>query len=71
MKRLTMTLALTCVLSFSALAGEMPTCGITSEEPTTTETAAPGNVPTDGLAEQESTNSALTVLLNILSLLAW
>lgn len=28
MKRFMLTVALTCVLSISALAGEMPTCGI-------------------------------------------
>jgi hypothetical protein len=33
MKRLLMTIALTCVLSGSVLAGDMPTCGITAPAP--------------------------------------
>ena len=44
MKRLLATLALTCVLSTSALAGSIPTCGITSEETPAAE--AEGNIPT-------------------------
>ena len=48
MRRFLMTLALTCVLFGSALAGEMPTCGLTSEEPTMGEPAQPGHVPSTG-----------------------
>lgn len=74
MKRFLTTIALTCILSVSAWAGDMPTCGVMSPPPSgttqTTGETTPGNVATDGLSEQESTNSALTVLLNILSLLA-
>lgn len=33
MKRLLMTIALTCVLSGSVLAGEMPTCGVSAPAP--------------------------------------
>jgi hypothetical protein len=41
MKRFMLTVALTCVLSVSALAGEMPTCGAA--------TTAPGEMPTVGV----------------------
>jgi hypothetical protein len=37
MKRFMLTVALTCVLSVSALAGEMPTMGITSPAPGNTQ----------------------------------
>lgn len=57
MKRFAISLALTCVLSFSAMAGEMPTCGIT------------GNIPTVGITETPDTDSMLAALLNILSAL--
>jgi hypothetical protein len=48
------------------LAGEMPTCGITSQEPETT--AVSGNIPTSDVAPIESeTPTLLTLLLTILS----
>jgi hypothetical protein len=63
MKRLLATLALTCVLSTSALAGSIPTCGIVSEEPPPD--AITGNIPTtDATLESEA---VLDVLLTILS----
>ncbi len=67
MKRLLMTIALTCVLSGSALGGDMPTCGITSQEPETT--AVSGNIPISDVAPTESdeTPTLLTILLAILS----
>jgi hypothetical protein len=46
MKRFLATLALTCVLSSVALAGDIDTCGLTADQPTTTEPTAPGHVPT-------------------------
>ena len=46
MKRFVISLALTCVFSFSAMAGEMPTCGIMTDEPTT---ETEGNVPSTDL----------------------
>ena len=50
MKRFVMTMALTCVLSGSALAGEIPTVGFTAPPPDETTTlTAPGEVPSGGL----------------------
>ena len=65
MKRFLMTIALTCVLSASALAGDMPTCGVMSPSPsgTTASATSPGEMPTVGL-------SALSALLTVLGLLA-
>lgn len=51
MKRLMISLALTCVFSFSVMAGEMPTCGVASPgDIPTGDSASPGEIPTDGLA---------------------
>jgi hypothetical protein len=66
MKRLLLTIALTCVLSGSVLAGEMPTCGITSQEPETT--AVSGDIPSTDVGTTESEiPTLLTILLTILS----
>ncbi len=69
MKRFAVALALTCVLSFSALGGEMPTCGITSQGPSAIETLTPGEVPTSGIAEPSLTDALVDGLLNIFSVL--
>ena len=57
MKRLGSALILTCVLSVSALAGEIPTIGKASPSPSPTP------------ATQSSGNVATTILLTILSLI--
>jgi len=47
MKRFVLTVVLTCVLSVSALAGEMPTCGVaTTTPPPAVMTADPGETQT-------------------------
>jgi hypothetical protein len=72
MKRLLMTIALTCVLSSSALAGEIPSGGVPDPPPpagitqTTSETS-PGEIPTVGYADQMS-DAALSGLLAVLGL---
>lgn len=40
MRKLLMTVALTCVLSISALAGDMPTCGAPAPASTGTQSSA-------------------------------
>jgi hypothetical protein len=78
MKRFLVATALACVLSVSALAGELPTAGLTSTQPgelptagvsssTPTQTTSPGDLPTGGFAEQVSD----AVLSALLSVLAW
>lgn len=70
MKRLVMTIALTVVLSSSALAGDIP-CDAPAPPPdeTTQITSAPlpGEIPTSGYVEQ-LTDAALSSLLAVLGL---
>ncbi|MEP6911950.1 MAG: hypothetical protein ABI923_04300 [bacterium] len=54
MKRLMMTMALTCVLSSSSLAGDIPSGGFTAPPPPPSAPTAPGEVPTVGYAPQMS-----------------
>ncbi len=77
MKRLLSAIALTCLLAVSALAGDLPTAGLTSpgdlptagvSSPAPTGTTSPGDLPTAGFAEQVS-NTALSALLSALGLL--
>jgi len=56
MKRLSMALILTCALSISALAGDIPTVG------------APA-VPPPPTTQSTSSNVATTILLTVLSLI--
>lgn len=78
MKRFLGAIALACVFSVSALAGDVPTAGIASPQPGDVPTAgvtppapsgttSPGDVPTSGFAEQVSD----AVLSALLSVLAW
>ncbi|MEK6278718.1 MAG: hypothetical protein AABN95_00025 [Acidobacteriota bacterium] len=79
MKRFLGAIALACVFSVSALAGDVPTAGITSPQPGDVPTAGitspqPGDVPTGGIASTSGeTESSLTttVLLTILGLLSF
>lgn len=67
MKRFVMTIALTCALSGSVLAGDVPTVGINAPPPD--ETPAPnatGEVPTVGFT-QEVTETGLTLIQLALS----
>ncbi len=72
MKRFLMLLALACVFSSSALAGDIPSVGTPSPPPSgTTQTTiqtTPGEVPT--LGTEEMSDVALSALLAVLSLLA-
>lgn len=73
MKRLGMALILTCALSVSALAGDIPTIGKAGDVPTV---GKAGDVPTAGApavpppTTQSTTGSvATTILLTFLSLI--
>lgn len=71
MKRIMVTIALTCVLSASVLAGEVPTVGVTPPPPPppdgiqATSTSALGDVPSVGFT-QEVTETALSLIQSIL-----
>ena len=75
MKRFLIAIALTCVLSSSGLAGQIPTDGSAAPAPngitqTPGETQTPpGDIPSDGKAGQISSD-ALSALLSVLSFLA-
>jgi hypothetical protein len=68
MKRFVTAIALSCVLSASALAGDVPSVGAPAPASNgVTETTEPGDVQTPGKAELSS--EALSVLLSVLSFL--
>ena len=72
MKRFMLTVALTCVLSVSALAGEMPTMGITSPQ---TNEIAEIQAPTNAVASSQQgdvqgpTSTLLTTI--IIAIITW
>jgi hypothetical protein len=74
MKLILGTIALTCVLSVSALAGEIPTCNcktMVAEFPTTgSPVAGKGEMPDADSTESSDTQTSLltTVLLTLVSL---
>ena len=75
MKRFLIAITLTCLLSVTALAGDIPISGSPAPPPppsgatqTTTETST-GEIPTSGAAEQVS-DAALSALLTVLGFLA-
>ena len=73
MKRFLITIALTCALSSSAFAGEIPSVGAPAPassgttDPTTS--SSPGDIPSVGAPEQ-FTSDALSAVLSVLSFLA-
>jgi hypothetical protein len=69
MKRFLITVALTCILSMSALAGEIPTVGVASPPPSGTSATAPGEIPTSSAARPVS-GAALSLIQALLGLLA-
>lgn len=73
MKRFMLTVALTCTLSVSTLAGEMPTAGVTTNTPPRTVVAAddPYKAPTSPPTEStvEETLGILDML--ILAIITW
>lgn len=70
MKRLLITLALTCVLSVPALAGDIPTVPGTQPQPNgATSAPAPGDIPISDTTEQIS-DATLSALLTVLGFLA-
>jgi hypothetical protein len=71
MKRFVIVVALTCALSSTALAGNIPTGGIVSPPPPppAEETAQPGNIPsTDPTSPGEMPAVDLSIVLAILNL---
>ena len=74
MKRFMLTVALTCTLSVSTLAGEMPTAGVTTTTPPRTLVSAtdPIETPTAGTEVPEETSEWPGVLeILIQSIITW
>lgn len=74
MKRFMLTVALTCTLSVSTLAGEMPTAGVTTQTPPRTLVAAtePVDTPTAGTEVPEGTGEWPGILeILIQSIITW
>ena len=73
MKRFMLTVALTCVLSVSALAGEMPTVPVATTTPASATTTALGEMPTvpcppPTTAQMQGSGILATIILTIISL---
>ena len=73
MKRLVLTVALTCALSVSALAGEMPTNGVASNTPPPPVSAAtaPGEESTVPGAEIPAEEPSGIVELLVWAIITW
>jgi hypothetical protein len=67
MRRLTLAIALACVLSGVARAGEIPTTGAPAP-PTGSTVTAPGEIPTTGGTEAEESSTLLTIVLTVISI---
>ena len=67
MRRLAFAIALACVLSGVARAGEIPSTGATAPQPSNSVVTA-GEIPTTGETAPEASNSVLTIILTILSI---
>ncbi len=69
MKRFLVAFALTCALSGVSLSADIPTCGLTADEPITTEPSSPGDVPFTGVTSPgEIPTGGLSVLLTAFGL---
>lgn len=70
MKRLAAALALACLLSASALAGEIPTLGAPQPPPQGT-TTSPGEIPSGGNPGEIPTVGSSATLSALLTVLGW
>jgi hypothetical protein len=69
MKRLLVSLALTCALSASVLAGDIPTCGTPGLACITTEKTIPGDIPiSDSTSPGDMPTVGFSAFLTILDL---
>jgi hypothetical protein len=69
MKRFLVAFALTCALSGVSLGADIPTCGLSSTEPTQAAPASPGEIPSTGVTSPgDMPTCGLSVLLAALDL---
>ena len=66
MKRFAMAISLSVVLSASALAGEVPTVGVTAPPPPPSTSTVPGDIPSVGFA-QEISDAAFDLVERVLN----
>ncbi len=67
MRYLALALVLACVLSGTALAGEIPTTGATAPPPPSS-VVTPGEIPTTGAIAPQASSTALTIILTLLGI---
>ena len=69
MKRFMLTVALTCFLSVSVLAGEMPTCRLlcTTSVPVVGTTSQAGDQTTDTSTASEVSDLLTTIILEVIT----
>ena len=65
MRRLALAIALACILSGAAHAGEMPSTGAVAQPTPSTVTAA-GEIPTTGATAPQPSSTVLTIILTII-----
>lgn len=70
MKPFVLAVALTCVLSVSTLAGEMPTCGVLAP-PLTPAATASGDMPTTGATTPGEIQGQGLLATIVLAIITW
>ena len=67
MRRLTLAIALACVLSGASHAGEIPSTGVVAQ-PTPSPVSVAG-APTTGAAAPQSSTTVLTIIVTLISII--
>jgi hypothetical protein len=67
MRHSALALVLACVLSSTALAGEIPTTGATAPQPSSP-VATTGEIPTTGAIAPQASSTVLTIILTLLGI---
>lgn len=66
MRRLALAIALACVLSGAARAGEIPSTGVIAPPPPPV--TAAGDIPTNGATAPQESDTVLTIILTFISI---
>jgi hypothetical protein len=69
MRRLALAIALACVLSGVARAGEIPTTGAVAQ-PTPSPVTAAGEIHSTGATAPEDSSTLLTIILTVISIVS-
>ena len=68
MRRLTLAIALACILSGAAYAGEVPSTGVVTPPPPPSTVSATGEIHSTGATAPEEWSSLLTIILTFISI---